>query len=129
LRLVGSETLVNPIKAYTHRLHTRWPAGKPEKLPVVREDGATNVPGLDITGEEPDKAYNRLHDHKDFCRQNILVVGGGGSAMEAAIALATCGSSVTLSYRKNEFSRPKPESLASPVQMAELTMHGKPAPR
>jgi len=66
LRLVGSETLVTPIKAYTHRLHTRWPAGKPEKLPVVREDGATNVPGLDITGEEPDKAYNRLHDHKDF---------------------------------------------------------------
>jgi len=273
---------VNPIKAYTHWLHTRWPAGKPEKLPLVKEDGSTNVPGLYITGdltgipllkfsahtgakavqaimagsdfpgrnqsedivdiaiigggvsgfsaaleakkaglsfklfeasepfstienfpkgkpiftyptdmtpagdlqfhekseqkeglledlheqtlaqgitpvnqrvshverkgktfevvipdaenvkahrvvvaigrsgnfrklgipgEELDKIYNRLHDPKDFCGQDILVVGGGDSAMETAIALATCGSNVTLSYRKPEFSRPKPENL------------------
>ena len=37
---------------------------------------------------------------------------GGDSAMETAIALATCGCRVTLSYRKPEFSRPKPENAA-----------------
>ncbi|MEM9420700.1 MAG: NAD(P)-binding domain-containing protein [Planctomycetota bacterium] len=70
-----------------------------------------NFRKLNIPGEELDKVYNRLHDPKDFCGQDILVVGGGDSAMETAIALATCGSKVTLSYRKPEFSRPKPENI------------------
>src|SRR3954471_7809016 len=36
---------------YAHWLHTRWPAGPSERLPDVREDGATRVPGLFVTGE------------------------------------------------------------------------------
>ena len=32
--------------------------------------------------------------------------------METAIALTSCGSQVTLSYRKAEFSRPKPDNIA-----------------
>jgi len=39
------------------------------------------------------------------------VVGGGDSALEAAIALGACGAHVTLSYRKPELSRPKPENI------------------
>ena len=62
-------------------------------------------------GEDKDKVSNRLHDPKDYCGQNVLVVGGGDSALEAAIALGTCGAHVTLSYRKPEFSRPKPENV------------------
>ena len=38
-------------------------------------------------------------------------MGGGDSALETAIALGTCGAHVTLSYRKPEFSRPKPENV------------------
>ncbi|MEM8738604.1 MAG: NAD(P)-binding domain-containing protein [Planctomycetota bacterium] len=70
-----------------------------------------NFRKLGVPGEKLDKVYNRLHDPKDFCGQDILVVGGGDSAMETAIALAHCGSRVTLSYRKAEFSRPKPENV------------------
>ncbi|MEO1235984.1 MAG: NAD(P)-binding domain-containing protein [Planctomycetota bacterium] len=70
-----------------------------------------NFRKLGVPGEDLDKVYNRLHDPKDFCGKHILVVGGGDSAMETAIALATCGSRVTLSYRKPEFSRPKPENI------------------
>jgi NosR/NirI family nitrous oxide reductase transcriptional regulator len=66
---------------------------------------------LGVPGEDRDKVYNRLHDPKDFCDQEALVVGGGDSALETAIALASCGARVTLSYRKAEFSRPKPENL------------------
>ena len=44
-------TLLRPIRAYTHWLHTRWPAGHVEKLPDVREDGSTNVPGLYVVGD------------------------------------------------------------------------------
>jgi thioredoxin reductase len=70
-----------------------------------------NFRKLGVPGEELDKVYNRLHDPKDFCDSKALIVGGGDSALETAIALAQCGSQVTLSYRKKEFSRPKPDNL------------------
>ncbi|MHC4136848.1 MAG: NAD(P)-binding domain-containing protein [Planctomycetota bacterium] len=68
---------------------------------------------LEVAGEELPKVYNRLHDPAKFCGQRILVVGGGDSAMETAVALADCGSTVTLSYRGRELSRPKPENVAA----------------
>ncbi|MGB7293230.1 MAG: NAD(P)-binding domain-containing protein, partial [Thermodesulfobacteriota bacterium] len=70
-----------------------------------------NFRKLGVPGEDLDKVFNRLHDPKDFCGQNVLVVGGGDAALETAIALAQCGGFVTLSYRKDEFSRPKPENI------------------
>ena len=70
-----------------------------------------NFRKLGITGQNLGKVSNRLHDPKDFCDQNVLVVGGGDSALETAIALAECGAAVTVSYRKPEFSRPKPENI------------------
>ncbi|MEM1059988.1 MAG: NAD(P)-binding domain-containing protein [Verrucomicrobiota bacterium] len=78
-----------------------------------------NFRKLGVPGEELDKVSNRLHDPKDFGGKRVLVVGGGDSAMEAAIALACCGAHVTLSYRKPEFSRPKPENLEMLHRLAE----------
>lgn len=66
---------------------------------------------LGVPGENRDKVYNRLHDPKDYSGQEVLVVGGGDSALETAIAIAQCGASVTISYRKEEFSRPKPDNV------------------
>jgi NosR/NirI family nitrous oxide reductase transcriptional regulator len=66
---------------------------------------------LSVPGENRDKVYNRLHDPKDYCGQHVLVVGGGDSALETAIAIAQCGGYVTISYRKEEFSRPKPDNV------------------
>ncbi len=72
-----------------------------------------NFRKLDCPGENLDKVSNRLHDPKDYAGKQILVVGGGDSALETAIALTCCGAHVTLSYRKKEFSRPKPDNLES----------------
>jgi thioredoxin reductase/ferredoxin len=66
---------------------------------------------LGVQGEHRDKVYNRLHDPKDYAGQHVLVVGGGDSALETAIAVAQCGGDVTISYRKEEFSRPKPDNV------------------
>jgi thioredoxin reductase/ferredoxin len=66
---------------------------------------------LGVPGEELDKVANRLHDPKDFAGQDVLVVGGGDSAVEAAVALAGAGARVTLSHRGAELSRPKPENV------------------
>ena len=68
---------------------------------------------LGVPGEEDsDRVFNRLYDPKEFLGQQVLVVGGGDSALETAIALGTAGAHVTLSYRKKEFARPKSENVA-----------------
>jgi len=84
---------------------------------------------LGVPGEELGKVFNRLHDPMEYAGKNVLVVGGGDSALETAIALGACGAHVTLSYRKKEFARPKPgnieklDALAAdadaPVQIVE----------
>lgn len=76
-----------------------------------------NFRKLGVPGEALDKVSNRLHDPKEFCGKDVLVVGGGDSAMEAAIALGACGARVTLSYRKTEFSRPKPDNITKLKQL------------
>jgi NosR/NirI family transcriptional regulator, nitrous oxide reductase regulator len=73
---------------------------------------------LNVPGEELDKVFNRLYDPKEFAGKNVLVVGGGDSALETAIALTLCGAEVTLSYRKKEFSRPKQENVEK-IQMLQ----------
>ncbi len=66
---------------------------------------------LGCPGEELPKVSNRLHDPKDFAGQRVLVVGGGDTACETAIALTICGAHVTLSYRGTSLDRPKPENV------------------
>jgi thioredoxin reductase/ferredoxin len=70
-----------------------------------------NFRKLGVPGEDKDKVFNRLHDPRDFEGKNVLVVGGGDSALETSIAIARAGGSVTHSYRKEEFSRPKPGNV------------------
>jgi thioredoxin reductase/ferredoxin len=62
---------------------------------------------LGVPGEDLDKVFNRLYDPRDFSGQHALVVGGGDSALETAIALACAGAHVTLSYRRKDFARCK----------------------
>jgi thioredoxin reductase/Pyruvate/2-oxoacid:ferredoxin oxidoreductase delta subunit len=63
---------------------------------------------LDVPGEETPKVVYRLIDAEQYRGQAVLVVGGGDSALEAAIALAAEeGTEVTLSYRSEAFARIK----------------------
>ncbi len=63
---------------------------------------------LGVKGEELPKVMYRLIEADHYFNKNILVVGGGDSAVEAAVGLARQkGNTVTLSYRKNSFTRIK----------------------
>jgi thioredoxin reductase len=63
---------------------------------------------LGVKGEELPKVMYRLIEADHYVNKNILVVGGGDSAVEAALGLAQQkGNRVTLSYRKQAFSRIK----------------------
>ena len=77
---------------------------------------------LGVPGEARDKVYNRLFDPNEFAGTNALVIGGGDSALETAIALTISGANVTLSYRGKDFSRPKAENVAK-VRALALDPH------
>jgi putative YpdA family bacillithiol system oxidoreductase len=76
---------------------------------VVLAVGRRGTPRkLGVPGEERSKVAYRLIDASTYHDAHLLVVGGGDSAIEAAIGLATQkNNTVTLSYRKGEFSRIK----------------------
>jgi thioredoxin reductase len=74
---------------------------------------------LGAKGEERPKVVYRLMDPEQYRGQHVLVVGGGDSALEAALACADeRGTTVTLSYRSEAFSRVKPKNREL-VQRAE----------
>ncbi|MEO6593833.1 MAG: NAD(P)-binding domain-containing protein, partial [Planctomycetota bacterium] len=63
---------------------------------------------LGVPGEDLSKVAYSLLDAESYTNRSILVVGGGDSAIEAAMALAEQeGNQVTVSYRKGAFSRLK----------------------
>ena len=78
---------------------------------IVAIGRSGNFRKLGCPGENLDKVYNRLFDPKEYAGKEVLVVGGGDTALETSIAIAACGGKVTLSYRKREFARPKPENV------------------
>lgn len=62
---------------------------------------------LGVPGEELPKVVYRLIEPDPFEGQHVLVVGGGNSAVESALALADYGrcASVAISYRRDAFAR------------------------
>lgn len=76
---------------------------------VVMALGRAGTPRkLGVLGEDLPHVLYRLIEADHYTNNNILVVGGGDSAVEAAMGLAhQPGNNVTMSYRKGEFSRLK----------------------
>jgi thioredoxin reductase/Pyruvate/2-oxoacid:ferredoxin oxidoreductase delta subunit len=76
---------------------------------VVLALGKAGTPRkLGVRGEEMPKVMYRLIEADHYRNNRILIVGGGDSAVEAAMGLAhQPGNKVTLSYRQSAFSRIK----------------------
>ncbi len=74
---------------------------------VVLAMGKRGTPRkLEVKGEELPKVAYRLIEADSYENQRTLVVGGGDSAIEAALALSRSGkNAVTLSYRGDSFRR------------------------
>lgn len=66
---------------------------------------------LNVPGEDKEKVYYRLIEPELINEKNILIVGGGDSAVESAILLADENNYVSLSYRSDKFSRIKTKNL------------------
>ncbi|HEY1556804.1 MAG TPA: NAD(P)-binding domain-containing protein [Kofleriaceae bacterium] len=73
---------------------------------------------LQVQGENLPKVYSLLDDPDDWRGKNVLVVGGGDSACEAALALADAGAKVIISYRGKGFNRAAPKNKQAIEQYA-----------
>jgi thioredoxin reductase (NADPH) len=92
----GIFTVITPSEQY--RSHT-----------VILALGRTGTPRkLGVKGEDLSKVMYRLIEADHYINKKILVVGGGDSAVEAAMGLANqVGNKVTISYRQAQFGRIK----------------------
>ncbi len=78
---------------------------------------------LNVPGEERSKVTYRLLDAHQYAGQQVLVVGGGDSALEAAIQIAgQPDTSTTIAYRSGAFSRAKPKNRE---RVGELLEQGR----
>ncbi|WP_428334112.1 NAD(P)-binding domain-containing protein [Novosphingobium sp.] len=79
---------------------------------------------LNVPGEELDKVVYRLSDPGQYAGLRVLVIGGGDSALEAAMALAEfAGTTVTLVHRGSAFARARAENRASLAQTGAIAVH------
>ena len=97
--------------------------GSYKALRIVLAIGKTgNAKMLNIPGENLPKVFNRLIDPQEAKNEDVLVVGGGDSALETAIAVSEFAETVTLSYRKSEFARAKQQNVE---RLNKLVERGK----
>jgi thioredoxin reductase/Pyruvate/2-oxoacid:ferredoxin oxidoreductase delta subunit len=98
--------------------------GRYRSWTVVLALGRRGTPRkLGVPGEERGKVMYGLIEAEAYTDAKILVVGGGDSAVEAAMGLAhQRGNRVTLSYRKDSFSRIKERNTQ---KLPEYTKNGR----
>ena len=85
--------------------HAKTPKGEYRARRVILATGQRGNPRkLGVPGEDLEHVYHRLYSPTRYADEQILVVGGGNSAVEAALTLAE-RNRVVLSYRRGEFSR------------------------
>ena len=82
---------------------------------------------LDVEGQELDKVMHYFKEAHPYFNQDVVIIGGKNSAVDAAIELEKAGANVTVLYRGSEYSKsikpwilPNFESL---VNHEKITMH------
>lgn len=110
---------VDAIEAIPGGFRVETPTDSFETSAVLLAIGRRGTPRkLDVPGEDQSKVVYRLTDPEQYRGKNVLVVGGGDSALEAATSIAAEeGTSVTLSYRSGGFSRAKLKNRKKVEQM------------
>jgi len=109
----------------TGRFLVRTGKGEYRSQSVVMAIGRRGTPRkLGVPGEQLPHVMYSLLDAEAYRDKRILVIGGGDSAVEAAMGLALQpGNLITISYRRSEFTRLKDRNekrLAEAVAGAQL---------
>ncbi len=112
---VEAESTGFHVKTGTTEYHTRA---------ILLAIGRRGTPRkLGVPGEEQTKVVYRLVDPAQYKNQHVLVVGGGDSALEAAVSIADEeGTTVAISYRSEAFSRAKEKNR---IKIADAEKDGR----
>jgi thioredoxin reductase (NADPH) len=82
---------------------------------------------LDIPGENKDKVFHYFKEAHPYFNQDVLVIGGKNSSVDAAIELEKAGARVTVVYRQDAYSKSvKPWILPqfdSLIRNEKIAMH------
>ncbi len=100
---------VETVTQSSDRFEVRTNRGSYYPARVLLAIGRRGTPRkLGVPGEDLAKVAYALLEPDQYAYKRLLVVGGGDSAVEAALTLSEApGTTVTLSYRKSVFSRLK----------------------
>lgn len=106
---VQTNEKVNEIQQEEMNFRLATSRGEYRAKNVVLALGRRGTPRkLGVPGEELSKVCYRLIEAEAYKNCKVMVIGGGDSAVEAAIAISSQpGTHVTVSYRKGEFTRIK----------------------
>jgi thioredoxin reductase (NADPH) len=106
---VGYEERLEKLVRRNDHFEATTTKGKHLARAVLLTIGRRGTPRkLGVPGEELPKVTYRLVDPAQYAGLHVLVVGGGDSALESAVAVAEQdGTTVTLSHRSESFSRAK----------------------
>ncbi len=107
--LISYQERVEAIERRDGVFHVKTNKGLHQASAVLLGIGRRGTPRkLGVPGEERSKVVYRLIDPEQYRGRNVVVVGGGDSALEAAASIAELGdTSVVLSYRGDAFQRAK----------------------
>lgn len=103
-------------------------AGRVEARRVVLAIGRRGIPRkLGIPGEDLPNVQYALAEPGSFRGDRVVVIGGGDSAIEAALALGEeAGTEVRISYRRDRFNRIKPANrsrLEAALDRGKVEVH------
>jgi len=114
LRVNKGESVETIQKGYDGAFEIRTTVAAYRAQRVVLSIGTRGKPRtLQVPGENLPKIFSLLDDPDVWAGQSVLVVGGGDSAVEAALALADAGAKVMISYRGKGFNRAAPKNKQS----------------
>ncbi|MFC2103398.1 NAD(P)-binding domain-containing protein [Bacteroidota bacterium] len=109
---ISDEEPVKSINKSDRLFEVTTPSGEYKSSSVLLAIGRRGSPRkLGVPGESKEKVAYRLLEPEHIKNKNILVVGGGDSAIESALILSDEQNKVTLSYRSESFARLKPKNL------------------
>lgn len=124
VRHANAERITREREGLSVHLHDGGPLRARRVVVAIGRTG--NFRRLGVPGEDLPHVTNRLIDPAPFAGRAVAVVGGGDSALEAALALTDAGARVALIHRGDEFPRARPETAAALERAAaagELTVH------
>ena len=117
-------TRIRKLQEHQFEVHTKDGSVFPSRKVLIAIGRQGQPRKLKIEGcDDCKKVTYRLHTREDYNDEDVLVIGGGNSAIEAALMLKD-HNRVTISYRGEDFFRAKEENrrlLDAAIAKGEIT--------